>query len=88
MHPEIGFVKEYDTWIACANNNKALNYMHDNYGVLKTLEELGINSRYIRVQEAEAHRALGNYYNVYVKFDNEADEAEFVLKMSSLRLDK
>ena len=74
MHPEIGFVKEYDTWIACANNNKALNYMHDSYGVLKTLEELGINSRYIRVQEA--HGALGNYYNVYVKFDNEADEAE------------
>ena len=91
MHPDLGFIKDNDKWVACGVGGVESNFMRDDYFVFDALKELGISDNNIIKEPARSkygNKLMNGYYHVYLKFDNEVDEAEFVLKMTAYRAEQ
>jgi hypothetical protein len=78
----INFAKRDNTWYAIAGYSGLLVTMELDWAtqtVKELREKFNINAMLIRGKNAASPDMTGEWYHIIVPFDNEADEAEFIL---------
>jgi hypothetical protein len=86
---ELIFIKDQDNrWYACIPDRGEVRVEilpdHSSIILRRELEDMGISPSNIYTIESELSARVGfRYDNLYVFFEDDADEAEFILKISA-----